>query len=36
MSTWLGGLIIVLTVSNFYLLSSSRLRALIRTAAFQG
>jgi hydrogenase-4 component E len=35
-STWLGGLIIVLTVSNFYLLSSSRLRALIRTAAFQG
>jgi hydrogenase-4 component E len=32
----LGGLIIVLAVSNLYLLSSSRLRALIRTAALQG
>jgi hydrogenase-4 component E len=32
----LSALIIVLVVSNFYLLSSSRLRALIRMAAVQG
>jgi hydrogenase-4 component E len=32
----MSALIIVLIVSNFYLLSSSRLRALIRIAAFQG
>jgi hydrogenase-4 component E len=31
-----SALIIILIVSNFYLLSSSRLRALIRIAAFQG
>ena len=36
MNQSLSGLIIVLAVSNFYLLSSSRLRALVRTAAFQG
>jgi hydrogenase-4 component E len=29
-------LIVVMVVSNFYILSSSRLRALIRIAAFQG
>jgi hydrogenase-4 component E len=32
----LGALVIILVVSNFYLLSSSRLRALIRMAAVQG
>lgn len=32
----LGALVIILVVSNFYLLSSSRLRALIRMAAIQG
>jgi hydrogenase-4 component E len=32
----LNALIIILVVSNFYLLSSSRLRALIRITAFQG
>lgn len=36
MSEYLNGLVIVLVASNFYLLSSSRLRALIRTVAFQG
>jgi hydrogenase-4 component E len=32
----LNALVIILVVSNFYLLSSSRLRALIRMAAVQG
>jgi hydrogenase-4 component E len=36
MNELINGLIIALVVSNFYLLSSSRLRALIRTVAFQG
>jgi len=36
MKTPLTALVIILVVSNFYLLSTSRLRALIRVAAFQG
>lgn len=36
MNEYLNGCIIILVVSCFYLLTSSRLRALIRTAAFQG
>jgi hypothetical protein len=36
MKTPLTALVLILVVSNFYLLSTSRLRALIRVAAFQG
>jgi hydrogenase-4 component E len=36
MKTPLTALVIVLVVSNFYILSTSRLGALIRVAAFQG
>ncbi len=36
MTNYLNACIITLVVSNFFLLGSSRLRALIRVAAFQG